>query len=145
MSPGIFPADFEQKALDQTQAALAKFVDGNVPDGVEIQRIVANGTVYEEVLSKAGEIGADLIVMASHRPELQDYLLGPNAARVVRHAPISVMVVREIEPYPLISTHQSIGNTAWKGRLPQRPRRPLRDRAGSSTCRYGPGLTKDQD
>ena len=92
---GFFPADFEQKALDQTQAALAKFVDGNVPDGVEIQRIVANGTVYEEVLSKAGEIGADLIVMASHRPELQDYLLGPNAARVVRHAPISVMVVRE--------------------------------------------------
>ena len=66
-----------------------------MPDGVEIQQIVANGTVYEEVLSKAGEIGADLIVMASHRPELQDYLLGPNAARVVRHAPISVMVVRE--------------------------------------------------
>ena len=92
---GFFPAGFEQKALDQTQAALAKFVDGNVPDGVEVQQIVANGTVYEEVLTKAGEIGADLIVMASHRPELQDYLLGPNAARVVRHAPISVMVVRE--------------------------------------------------
>ena len=36
---GFFPADFEQKALDQTQAALAKFVDGNVPDGVEIQQM----------------------------------------------------------------------------------------------------------
>ena len=92
---GFFPADFEQKALDQAQAALAKFVDGNVPDGVDVQQIVANGTVYEEVLSKAGEIGADLIVMASHRPELQDYLLGPNAARVVRHASMSVMVVRD--------------------------------------------------
>ena len=92
---GFFPADFKQKALDQAHAALAKFVDGNVPDGVEVQQIVANGTVYEEVLSTAGEIGVDLIVMASHRPELQDYLLGPNAARVVRHADMSVMVVRD--------------------------------------------------
>ena len=37
----------------------------------------------------------DLIIMASHRPELQDYLLGPNAARVVRHANCSVLVVRD--------------------------------------------------
>ena len=36
----------------------------------------------------------DLIVMASHRPELKDYLIGPNAARVVRHADCSVQVVR---------------------------------------------------
>jgi nucleotide-binding universal stress UspA family protein len=35
-----------------------------------------------------------MIVMASHRPELKDYLLGPNAARVVRHAECSVLVVR---------------------------------------------------
>ena len=46
------------------------------------------------ILDLAEKIGADLIVMASHRPELKDYLLGPNAARVVRHAECSVMVVR---------------------------------------------------
>ena len=33
--------------------------------------------------------------MASHRPELRDYLIGPNAARVMRHADASVLVVRE--------------------------------------------------
>lgn len=32
--------------------------------------------------------------MAAHRPELQDYLLGLNATRVVRHAKVSVLVVR---------------------------------------------------
>ena len=42
----------------------------------------------------AGEIGVDLIAMASHRPALKDYLIGPNAARVVRHADVSVLVVR---------------------------------------------------
>ena len=46
------------------------------------------------LIAAARENGADLIVMASHRPELKDYLLGPNSARVVRHAECSVLVVR---------------------------------------------------
>jgi nucleotide-binding universal stress UspA family protein len=33
--------------------------------------------------------------MGSHRPNMSDYLIGPNAARVVRHAPVSVLVVRD--------------------------------------------------
>jgi nucleotide-binding universal stress UspA family protein len=40
-------------------------------------------------------MNADLIVLAAHRPELKDYLLGPNASRVVRHAKCSVYVIRE--------------------------------------------------
>jgi nucleotide-binding universal stress UspA family protein len=43
----------------------------------------------------ADKLGCDAIVMAAHRPELRDYLLGPNAARVVRHANQSVLVVRD--------------------------------------------------
>ena len=37
---------------------------------------------------------ADLIVLASHRPEMKDYLIGANAASVARHARCSVLVVR---------------------------------------------------
>ncbi|MEP3300223.1 MAG: universal stress protein, partial [Pseudoruegeria sp.] len=37
---------------------------------------------------------ADLIVIGAHRPDFKDYLLGPNAARVVRHSECSVYVVR---------------------------------------------------
>jgi len=37
---------------------------------------------------------ADLIVVGSHRPAMKDYLLGTNAARVVRHARCSVLVAR---------------------------------------------------
>jgi nucleotide-binding universal stress UspA family protein len=55
---------------------------------------VAQGTVYEEILATARDVRADFIVMASHRPELTDYLLGPNAARMVRHSEVSVVVVR---------------------------------------------------
>jgi len=42
----------------------------------------------------ARTLGVDLIIMASRRPELEDYLIGSNAARVVRHAHLSVLVVR---------------------------------------------------
>jgi len=38
--------------------------------------------------------GCDLIVIASHRPGLQDFFLGSTAARVVRHAPCGVHVIR---------------------------------------------------
>ena len=57
--------------------------------------MVRNRTeVRGPILDTAKRIGANLIVVQSHRPELTDYLLGPNAAHVVRHADCSVMVVR---------------------------------------------------
>ncbi|MEO9650437.1 MAG: universal stress protein [Roseobacter sp.] len=59
-----------------------------------VRHIVAIGSVYEEVLKAAKLSGADLIVIGAHRPDFKDYLLGPNAARVVRHAECSVYVVR---------------------------------------------------
>ncbi len=34
------------------------------------------------------------IIVASHKPNVGDYLLGTTAARVVRHAACSVFVVR---------------------------------------------------
>jgi nucleotide-binding universal stress UspA family protein len=91
----FFPKDYEHQALEHAREHLHDFVDAHVPKDLPTQCIVAHGTVYEEILREAREIGADLIVIGSHRPELKDYLLGPNAARVVRHAGISVLVVRD--------------------------------------------------
>ncbi|MFW2589951.1 universal stress protein [Sagittula sp. SSi028] len=59
-----------------------------------VRHVVAIGNVYEEVLKAARYSGADLIVIGAHRPDFKDYLLGPNAARVVRHSDCSVYVVR---------------------------------------------------
>jgi nucleotide-binding universal stress UspA family protein len=89
-----FPEGFEQKALEGARAELHEFVRQNVPDGVNVQHIIGHGTVYDEILRVAKDIKADLIVLAASRPELKDFLLGPNAARVVRHFDGSVLVVR---------------------------------------------------
>jgi len=90
-----FPKDYEKKALEAAKAALHDFTKKHLPKGASCQHIVSHGTVYEEILQTSRAIEADLIIMGSHRPELQDYLLGPNASRVVRHADRSVMVVRD--------------------------------------------------
>ena len=56
--------------------------------------IIANGRPASEIHHLVESKKIDLIIMAAHRPKLGDYLLGPNAARVVRHAKCSVFVVR---------------------------------------------------
>ncbi len=90
-----FPEDFEEKSQAAATQNLKDFIAKKVPSGITCQTIVASGTIYEEILRVAKETGCDLIVMAAHKPDLKDYLLGPNAARVVRHADCSVFVIRE--------------------------------------------------
>ena len=53
------------------------------------------GRPHNEILELADEIGADLIVITSHQPGIEDYLLGSVAAKVVRHAKCSVLVERQ--------------------------------------------------
>jgi nucleotide-binding universal stress UspA family protein len=91
----FFPEGYEAKLRQHAAKQLRDFAAQQVPGEIECRRIVAEGKVYQEIMKAADAIKADLIVMGSHRPELSDYLLGPNAARVVRHAKSSVMVVRE--------------------------------------------------
>ncbi|KGA33626.1 universal stress protein [Pectobacterium brasiliense] len=55
---------------------------------------VSFGSARDEVLALAEEINADLIVIGSRRPNVKTYLLGSNAAAIVRHAKMSVLVVR---------------------------------------------------
>ncbi len=89
-----FPEGYETKMREDAAKALAKIAKDALPPGLSAQLEVGHGTIYHEIRRVAEKVGSDLIVMASHRPELKDYLLGPNAARVVRHAPLSVLVVR---------------------------------------------------
>lgn len=56
---------------------------------------VGRGSVGGGILEMARDAEADLIVLASHRPGMRDYLIGANASYVVRHATCSVLVVRE--------------------------------------------------
>lgn len=90
-----FGEDFERKALAEASEKLTDWVAEHVPKDVKVEGHVAHGRIYDEILRAAERLGCDAIVLSAHRPEFGDYLLGPNAARVVRHASQSVLVVRE--------------------------------------------------
>lgn len=55
---------------------------------------IVTGHSGRTILDYAESNAADLIIIASHRPGVQDYFLGSTAARVVRHAACAVHVMR---------------------------------------------------
>jgi nucleotide-binding universal stress UspA family protein len=87
------PYDYKATLVPAAEAALDTFVREHMP-GVDAHQIVAYGSVYREILRVAAEIPADLIVMAAHRPQPGDFLIGSNAERVSRRAGCTVMLVR---------------------------------------------------
>ena len=89
-----FEPGFEDKALHEVGEKLTAWVSAHIPDDIEVHPHVLHGRVYDLIIEAADRLNVDAIVMGSHTPGLSDYLLGPNAARVVRHAKQSVCVVR---------------------------------------------------
>ncbi len=87
-----FGGDHQRTMLEETRTGLHKWLDVVLKADAHVH--VEQGTVYDRIIRVANEIGADAIVVGAHRPELRDYLVGPNAARVVRHAKQAVLVVR---------------------------------------------------
>jgi nucleotide-binding universal stress UspA family protein len=88
-----FPDDFEESSSRHAAEGLTKLVKDELA-GHEVTEHLAVGQVYRQIVETADKAGCDLIVMASHRPEIADILIGPNADHVVRSTPASVMVVR---------------------------------------------------
>ena len=87
------PADLRKNAAaaardDMEAAAKAHGIDGSA------DIVVREGNPAADILDFANDTGVDMIVMSSHDPGIADYLLGSVAARVVRHAHCSVLVVR---------------------------------------------------
>ena len=84
-----------EAVLAEADHRLATFVADYATDGVEILQRVVAGNIGVQIVQLARRESIDLIVMASHRPAVRDYLIGPNAAHVARHAHCSVLVLRD--------------------------------------------------
>lgn len=85
------PGDLIETAVKQAETQLADLKARN-PGPISTR--VRVGPAAREILAHAEEVGADLILIASHRPDFSNYLLGSTADRVVRHAKCSVLVER---------------------------------------------------
>jgi len=89
------PADFEAQQRAAAEEAIAIVAGETGLEPRSISTVLRQGSVDREILNEAAEIGADLIVMSSHRTGLRTYFLGSNAGHIVRYATCSVLVVRQ--------------------------------------------------
>lgn len=90
------PPDFDKNARAEFDKKLTAIADREGIAAVA-ETHVREGSPATVILDVARELPADLIVIASHNPGIADYFIGSVAARVVRHAHCSVLVVRSPE------------------------------------------------
>lgn len=63
-------------------------------DDLDIDSVIRTGQAGREISKYADKIGADCIIVGSHKPGLEDFFLGSTASRVVRYSKCSVHVLR---------------------------------------------------
>ena len=85
------PTHLVDDSMNRAQAELKAIANTT---GMSMEVVIRCGHSYRTILDVAKENRAELIIIASHRPGLQDYFLGSTAAKVVRHATCSVLVMR---------------------------------------------------
>jgi nucleotide-binding universal stress UspA family protein len=84
------PQGYANEARKAVEAELAE-IASTLPNA---SAHVVEGHSGRTILDWAEAHEPDCIVIASHRPGMQDLLLGSTAAKVVRHAPCAVHVIR---------------------------------------------------
>jgi len=94
MVASYFDEGAVKEALKEVARHLKKYMDDNIPEGIETDAVVVEGHPANLILERAQEDGIDLIVMASHNSEIENLILGSCAARVVNHAHCTVTVVK---------------------------------------------------
>lgn len=87
---GYLPEGQQEKNRAEIEASLK--AEAGTVKGVESKVIV--GHPGGSIVDYAKDHDVDLIVIASHKPGLQDFFLGSTAARVVRYSQCGVHVMR---------------------------------------------------
>ena len=86
-------------AKQGAQKLMEKFCRTHLPDCPNHASYIVPGIAYDEIIKKAQEVKADLIVLGTHgRTGLDHVLFGSTAEKVVRKSPIPVMTIRISEP-----------------------------------------------
>lgn len=75
------------------QAAMEAIAERIGPEK-DAEAVVLTGHPGRTITDYAEKVGADCIIVGSHKPDVKDFFLGSTAARVMRYAPCSVHVSR---------------------------------------------------
>ncbi len=95
MVASYFPKDAALQMKQDVKAQLSAFAATHIDEEVVYKTHVAEGKPSRTILDYAERLGADLIIMPSHkRSKLDKVMLGSVASKVVQSSPINVLVVK---------------------------------------------------
>ena len=91
VAPPLPPLDFHRQAREE----LEKLAHQEFSDATKVSVHLRDRVAYDEIANAARDLGADLIIIATHgHTGLAHALLGSTAERVVRHARCPVLTLR---------------------------------------------------
>lgn len=93
--PHISFEKLEEEIEEGAQKMMEKFCRTHIRDYDNYETFIVPGIPYDEIIKKADESSADLIVLATHgRTGLDHVLFGSTAEKVVRKSTVPVMTIR---------------------------------------------------
>ncbi len=93
--PHISFDKLEEEIEQGAEKLMEKFCRTHMADYTQFESFVLPGIPYDEIIKKAIDLNADLIVMGTHgRTGLDHVLFGSTAEKVVRKSPVPVMTIR---------------------------------------------------
>ncbi|HEY7745189.1 MAG TPA: universal stress protein [Desulfuromonadales bacterium] len=93
--PHISFEKLEEEIEEGAQKMMEKFCRAHIRDYDNYESIIVPGIPYDEIIKKATDYSADLIILGTHgRTGLDHVLFGSTAEKVVRKSPVPVMTIR---------------------------------------------------
>jgi len=93
--PHISFEKLEEEIEEGAQKMMEKFCRTHIRDYDNFESIIVPGIPYDEIIKKATDNSADLIILGTHgRTGLDHVLFGSTAEKVVRKSPVPVMIIR---------------------------------------------------
>lgn len=92
--PAFVAAEIPEDVLAATQREFQEDIERAAAEYPGAKPVLISGHAGRGIVEYADANDIDCIILASHRPGLQNLLLGSTANRVVHHATCSVHVIR---------------------------------------------------
>jgi nucleotide-binding universal stress UspA family protein len=93
--PHISFEKLEEEVREGAKRMMERFCEAHLGDYHKFETYIERGLPFAQVIKKAKETNADLIVVGTHgRTGLDHVLFGSTAEKIVRKSPVPVLTVR---------------------------------------------------